>query len=108
MYHLWVTVNLLTLTSDIVSRIIRFEANLLHYLRLESQIWCVDAPWDGGVSSTIFGGHCVLEIRIRNLVCGCVFGCQSAAYQFPVSVTLILYLVSSIIMSGAYLIYHLR
>ena len=65
----------------------------------------MDASWDGGVSSNIFGGHCVLEIGIRNLVCGCVFGSRSAAYHFPVTVTLILHLVSSIIMSGVYLIY---
>ena len=30
-------------------------AYLLYSLRYESQIWCVDASWDGGVSHTIFG-----------------------------------------------------
>ena len=30
-------------------------AYLLYSLRQESQIWCVDASWDGGVSRTIFG-----------------------------------------------------
>ena len=39
-YHFWVT---LTLTSDLVCRIIVSGAYLLYYLRLEFQIWCVDA-----------------------------------------------------------------
>ena len=42
-YHFRVTV---TLTSDLVLRIIVSRAYLLYYLRKESQIWCVDASWD--------------------------------------------------------------
>ena len=51
-YHFWVTVTL-TLTSDLVLRIIVSGAYLLYYLRQESQIWCVDASWDDEVSRTI-------------------------------------------------------
>ena len=39
-YRFWVTV---TLTSDLVFRIIVSRAYLLYYLRQESQILCVDA-----------------------------------------------------------------
>ena len=52
MYHFWVTV---TLTSDLVLRIIMSRAYLLYYLRLESQNWCVDASWDVEVLHTIIG-----------------------------------------------------
>ena len=52
MYHFRVTV---TLTFDLVFRIILSIAYLLYYLRLESQIWCVDASWDDKVSHTIIG-----------------------------------------------------
>ena len=51
-YHFRVT---LTLTSDLVFRIIVSGAYLLYYLRWESQIWCVDASWDDEVSCTIIG-----------------------------------------------------
>ena len=51
-YHFWVTV---TLTSDLVFRIIVSRAYLLYYLRLESQILCVDASWDDEVSRIIIG-----------------------------------------------------
>ena len=51
-YHFRVTV---TLTSDLVFRIIVFGAYLLYYLRKESQIWCVDASWDDKVSRTKIG-----------------------------------------------------
>ena len=50
MYHFRVTV---TLTSDLVFRIIVSIAYLLYYLRQESQIWCVGASWDDEVSRTI-------------------------------------------------------
>ena len=50
MYHFRVTV---TLTSDLVFRIIMSRAYLLYYLRKESQIRCVDASWDDEVSLTI-------------------------------------------------------
>ena len=51
-YHFRVTV---TLTSDLVFRIIVSGAYLLYYLRLESQIWCVGASWNDEVSHTIIG-----------------------------------------------------
>ena len=41
-YHFQVTVTL-TLTSDLVFRIILSGAYLLYYLRYDFQIWCVDA-----------------------------------------------------------------
>ena len=44
----------MTLASDLVLRIIVSRAYLLHSLRYEFQIWCVDASWYGGVSYTIF------------------------------------------------------
>ena len=40
---------------DLVLRIIVSGAYLLYYLMSESQIWCVDASWDSGVSCTILG-----------------------------------------------------
>ena len=52
MYHFRVTV---TLTSDLVLRIILSIAYLLYYLRYESQILCVDATWNDEVSRTIIG-----------------------------------------------------
>ena len=52
MYHFRVTV---TLTSDLVFRIIMFRAYLLYYLRYVSQIWCVDASWEEEVLRTIIG-----------------------------------------------------
>ena len=53
-YHFRVTVSL-TLTFYIVFfRIIMSGAYLLYSLRQESQMWCVDASWDVGVSHTIF------------------------------------------------------
>ena len=53
-YHNWVTVTL-NLTYDLVFRIIMSGEYLLYYLRYESQIWCVNASWDGEVSRTIIG-----------------------------------------------------
>ena len=47
---IWVTV---TLTFDLVSRIIVSGAYLLYYLRNESQIWLVVSSWDGGVVQSI-------------------------------------------------------
>ena len=44
----------LTMTSDLVFIIIVSGAYILYYLRQESQIWCVDAYLDGGVSCTIY------------------------------------------------------
>ena len=56
MYHFQVTVTLtLTLTSDLVFRIIVSGAYLLYYLRKETQILCVDASLDDKVSRTVIG-----------------------------------------------------
>ena len=45
----------LNLTSDLVSKnCIESGAYLLHSLRYEFQIWCVNASWEDGVSHTIF------------------------------------------------------
>ena len=44
-----------TLTSDLVFRIIVSGAYLLYYFRYESPIWCVDASLDDEVSHTIIG-----------------------------------------------------
>ena len=51
-YHFGVIV---TLTYDLVSRIIMPGAYLLYFLRKESHIWCVDSSWDGGVVHIILG-----------------------------------------------------
>ena len=51
MFHFWVT---LTLTSDLVCRIIVSRAYLLNYLRWESKICCMDTSLDAVVSHTIF------------------------------------------------------
>ena len=45
----------MTLTSDLVLKIIVSRACLLYSLSEEFQIWCVDASLDSGVSCTIFG-----------------------------------------------------
>ena len=76
--HYQVTVTL-TLTSDLVLRIIVSGAYLLYSLSSGFQIWCVDASWDSGVSCTILG-HCDLDLD----------------------------LVFRIIVSRAYLLYYLR
>ena len=113
-----------TLTSDLVLIIIVSGAYLLNYLRRESQIWCVNASWDGWVSCTIFG-HCDLdhwpsfnnncvrsislllfEIGIPNLVCECILGWWSVLYHLQVTVTLTSGLIFRKIMSRAYLLYY--
>ena len=43
----------MTLTIDLVLRIIVSRAYLLYSLSEESQIWCVDASWDEEVLLTI-------------------------------------------------------
>ena len=50
-YYFWVT---LTLTSDLVFRIIVSRKYLLYHLRWESQICCMDTSLDVDVSHTIF------------------------------------------------------
>ena len=45
----------------------------------------------------------LFELRIPNLVCGCILGWQSVMYQFCD-----LDLISRIIVSGAYFIFYLR
>ena len=46
------------------------------------------------------------EVGIPNLMCGCILGWGSVAYNFRVTVTSDL--VFGIIVSGAYLLYYLR
>ena len=43
------------LDAGLVFRIIVSGAYIVYYLRYESQIWCVDSSWDGGVVHTILG-----------------------------------------------------
>ena len=45
----------MTLTADLVLRIIVSGAYLLYSLSEEFQIWSVDTSWDSGVLCTIFG-----------------------------------------------------
>ena len=106
-YHFRVTV---TLTAVLVLIIIVSGAYILYYLKQESQIRCVDASWDSEVSYTIFrivmfGAFfsILFELGIPNLVCGCILWWQSVMYQFCD-----LDLISTITVSGAYLIYYLR
>ena len=56
--HFWVTV---TLTSDLVLRIIVSRAYFLYYLMSESQIWGGDSSLDGGAVQTILS-HFDLDI----------------------------------------------
>ena len=76
MYHFWVTV---TLTSDLVSRIIVSE----HISRF------------------------FFELGIPNWVCLCILGWSSVTFHFRVTVTLTSDLVLIIIVSRAYLLYYL-
>ena len=62
----WVTV---TLTSNIVLRIIVSGTYLIYYLSLELQIWCLVASWDGSVMYFVLG-HCDLDIFSRIIVSG--------------------------------------
>ena len=99
----------MTLTSDLVFRIIMSGAYLLYYLRWGSQIWCVDASWDGRVCRVPLTGHCDLklellprfennyicsislilfEVGIPNLVCECILELRIVPFHFPVTVTL--------------------
>ena len=71
----WVTV---TLTSDLVLRIIVFGAYFLYFF----------------------------EVRIRNLVYICILGCRSVTYHLRVTVTLTSDLVFRIVVSRAYLLYY--
>ena len=68
-----------TLTSDLVLRIIVFGEYLIFF-----------------------------EVGIPNLVCICILGWGSVTYHFRVTVTLTSDLVLMIIVSGAYLLYYLR
>ena len=52
----------LTLTYDLVSRIIVSGADLLYYLRWDLQILCVDSSWDGRVVVHSILCHFDLEI----------------------------------------------
>ena len=113
-----------TLTSDLVLRIIVFGTYLSYSLRSEFQILCVYVSWDGEVSLNIFwvtvtltpdlvliiivsGAYLILfEIGIPILVCECIFGLWSVLYHLWVTVTLTSDLVFRKIMSGAYLLYY--
>ena len=74
-YHFGVIV---TLTSDLISRIIVYHSIAYPILS---------------------------EVGIMILVCGCISGCWSVAHHFQVTVTLTSDLISRIIMSGVYLQY---
>ena len=69
----------MTLTSDLVLRIIVYGAYLIFF-----------------------------EVGIPNLVCECIMGWRSVTYHFQVTVTLTSDLVFRIIMVGAYLLHYLR
>ena len=58
-YHFWVT---LTLTSDLVCRLIVSRTYLLYYLRGESQICCMLHLWMLMCRIPILG-HCDLDLR---------------------------------------------
>ena len=58
MYHFMVT---LTLSSDLVCRIIVFRPYLLYYLRWESQICFMDTSLDADALHTILG-HCDIDL----------------------------------------------
>ena len=61
--------------------------------------------------SVLLRVRCIFfEVKIPNLVCGCILWWRSVAYHFWVTVTLTLTsdLVSRIIVSGAYFLYYLR
>ena len=90
-YHFRVTVTL-TLTSDLVFIVITMSV-------------CPSVPLRVRCISPIF-----FELGIPNLMCGCILGWGSVAYNFRVTVTLTLTsdLVFRIIVSGAYLLYYLR
>ena len=75
-YHIQVTVTL-TLTSDLVFRIIMSGAYLLYYLRKESQIWCVDASWDDEVWRTIYWVTVTLNLTSDLVSRNCI---ESGAY----------------------------
>ena len=92
-YHFRVAVTL-TLTSDLVFIVITMSVRLS--VRSPLRVRCI---------SPIF-----FEVGIPNLMCGCILGWRSVAYHFRVTVTLTLTsdLVFRIIVSGAYLLYHLR
>ena len=69
----------MTLTSDLVLRIIVYGACLIFF-----------------------------EVGIPNLVCECIIGWRSVTYHFQVTEILTSDLVFRIIMSGAYLLHYLR
>ena len=62
-YHFWVTVTL-TLTSDLIFRMIMSGAYLLHDLRQESKIKCVGVSRNGDVSRTIFESLTLLTVTL--------------------------------------------
>ena len=58
---LWTIFDHCFLNYVLVYRIIVSKAYCLYCLRYESQIWCVDFSWDGGVLHTVLG-HLDLDI----------------------------------------------
>ena len=107
----------MTLTFDLVFTIIVSGAHLIHYLRKEFQIWCVDASWNGGVPCTILITvtltldlvsriivfPILFEVGIPEMMCGCIFvwGYQVA---FWIAVTLTVDIISRITVSRACLL----
>ena len=88
-YHFWVTVTL-TLFSDLVFIVITVSVRPSVPLRVR----CI---------SPIF-----FEVGIPNSMCGCIFGWQSVAYLFRLTVTLTSDIGFRIIVSRAYLLHDLR
>ena len=91
----------------IVPHYVRYISLIL--FEVGSQIWCVDASWDGGVSRSILGSsdlvyRIIVSGQESHLVCGRIL----EAYHLRVTVTLISDLVSRIIVSRPYLLYYLR
>ena len=111
----------MTLTSNLVLRVIVSVTYLLYSSRYKYQIWCVYAFLDDRVVHTIFTTDLVLrnivsgkislilfEEDIPNLVCVCIFGWRSVTYYFQFTLTLTSDLISIIIVSRTYLLYHLN
>ena len=105
------------LTSDLVSRIgitsIFFEVGIPNFMcgcilgwpSVAYHFWVTVTLTSDLIFRIMYGAFFSIsfELGIPNLVCGCIFGWQSVMYQFCD-----LYLITRIILSGAYLIYYLR
>ena len=63
----------------------------------------------GGGEQDLFSSKSILfEVGIPNLVCECILGWQSVTCHFGATVTLTSGLISTIVVSRAYLLYYLR